>query len=227
MARKLQKGEDGPAALRFLTHLIGDLHQPVHLVGRGLGGNLVPVQWNGRRTNVHKVWDTWLVEQRMAEASPAPRLHDPAVESALQGRPYDAYIRWILTEGLGIGADPGAVPWWPTWLAWRECPDAPLSVAGVADPGGDVPLCPLAWATSVHGEACDYAFAAPVPPPTNSSLSWLWRAVTWQRGPELASSVYVQRVYDDRVVERALARAGVRLALVLNEALRRDAQLLT
>jgi hypothetical protein len=51
-------------ALRFIVHIVGDLHQPLH-VGRpgDRGGNDVKVKWFGRDTNLHAVWDTALVEE--------------------------------------------------------------------------------------------------------------------------------------------------------------------
>lgn len=50
-------------ALRFLVHLIGDLHQPLH-VGRGddKGGNDFQVEWMKKGSNLHRVWDSGLIE---------------------------------------------------------------------------------------------------------------------------------------------------------------------
>ena len=50
-------------ALRFLVHFIGDLHQPLH-VGREAdqGGNKIKVTWFDKETNLHSVWDTYLVD---------------------------------------------------------------------------------------------------------------------------------------------------------------------
>jgi hypothetical protein len=49
-------------ALKWLVHLIGDLHQPLH-VGRGCdrGGNSVEVLWFDKKSNLHKVWDSELI----------------------------------------------------------------------------------------------------------------------------------------------------------------------
>lgn len=46
------------AALRFLGHYIGDLHQPLH-VGNASdwGGNKIRVSWLGADSNLHAVWD--------------------------------------------------------------------------------------------------------------------------------------------------------------------------
>jgi hypothetical protein len=49
-------------ALKWLVHLIGDLHQPLH-VGRSCdrGGNSVEVLWFDKKSNLHKVWDSELI----------------------------------------------------------------------------------------------------------------------------------------------------------------------
>src|SRR5512132_306726 len=57
-------------ALRFVTHLIGDIHQPLHAsFAEDRGGNSVDVRFNGRKENLHSLWDTALVE--LEEGTPA------------------------------------------------------------------------------------------------------------------------------------------------------------
>jgi hypothetical protein len=55
---------DKQLALRFVIHLVGDLHQPLH-VGKCCdhGGNDVKVTWFGKPTNLHSVWDSQLVDE--------------------------------------------------------------------------------------------------------------------------------------------------------------------
>jgi nuclease S1 len=60
------RGAPEPArveALKWLAHLVGDVHQPLH-VGRGddRGGNDTVVLWFGEPTNLHSVWDAKLIE---------------------------------------------------------------------------------------------------------------------------------------------------------------------
>ena len=56
--------EDKQLALRFVVHIIGDLHQPLHAGRPGdRGGNDVKVTWFGRSTNLHAVWDSALVDE--------------------------------------------------------------------------------------------------------------------------------------------------------------------
>ena len=52
------------AALRFLGHYIGDVHQPMH-VGNSSdwGGNKIKVTWYGKDSNLHKVWDYEMLEK--------------------------------------------------------------------------------------------------------------------------------------------------------------------
>ncbi len=50
--------------LKMLVHLIGDLHQPLH-VGRteDKGGNSIQVQWFGKGSNLHRVWDENMIDK--------------------------------------------------------------------------------------------------------------------------------------------------------------------
>ena len=54
--------EDRMFYLKMLVHLIGDLHQPMH-VGRveDKGGNDIQVQWFGNGSNLHRVWDSNMI----------------------------------------------------------------------------------------------------------------------------------------------------------------------
>ena len=50
-------------SLKFLVHLIGDLHMPLH-VGNGLdhGGNNCRVTFHGKPTNLHALWDEQMID---------------------------------------------------------------------------------------------------------------------------------------------------------------------
>ncbi|KAI9218638.1 S1/P1 nuclease [Blastocladiella britannica] len=47
-------------ALAFLTHFIGDVHQPLHVSGYKRGGQQMPVEFRNKKSHVslHGVWDT-------------------------------------------------------------------------------------------------------------------------------------------------------------------------
>lgn len=55
---------DKQIALRFVVHLVGDLHQPLHSgTGTDRGGNDRRVTFFGRSTNLHSVWDSGLIDE--------------------------------------------------------------------------------------------------------------------------------------------------------------------
>ncbi len=133
---------DRQLALRFIIHIVGDLHMPLH-AGNGTdkGGNDVKVTFNREATNLHAVWDSGLIDQEQlsyselanwlnARITPADRAAwrtaDPLVwigESAeLRDRIYPA---------------PSAVPGEPIKLggdyvfAWTAARDLRLEQGGV------------------------------------------------------------------------------------------------
>lgn len=58
-----QTKEEQALSLKFLVHLMGDLHCPMHMGHKSdLGGNRWQVQYFGRGSNIHSVWDSGLVE---------------------------------------------------------------------------------------------------------------------------------------------------------------------
>lgn len=49
--------------IMILVHLIGDVHQPLHVgTGEDRGGNDVKVEWFWESSNLHRVWDSGLIE---------------------------------------------------------------------------------------------------------------------------------------------------------------------
>lgn len=90
-------------ALRFVAHLVGDIHQPLHAgFAEDRGGNSVDVRFNGRKENLHSLWDTALVELEQGTPSEiAARIQagvtSDDIQQGQQGTPAD----WAL-ESLAI-----------------------------------------------------------------------------------------------------------------------------
>jgi hypothetical protein len=57
--------EQRQLALRFVVHIAGDLHQPLH-AGNGTdrGGNDVKLTFFGEDSNLHRVWDSGLIDRQ-------------------------------------------------------------------------------------------------------------------------------------------------------------------
>lgn len=53
-------------SLKFLVHLVGDLHQPLH-VGNGedRGGNDLKVRFFYENSNLHRVWDSGMINHKL------------------------------------------------------------------------------------------------------------------------------------------------------------------
>jgi hypothetical protein len=55
-------------AVRLLFHFVGDIHQPFHVSYKeDLGGNKLTIQAFGRKSNMHKVWDSDLINRRLKD----------------------------------------------------------------------------------------------------------------------------------------------------------------
>ena len=51
-------------ALKYLVHLVGDLHQPLHVADNyDAGGNRVQVTFFGKISNLHNVWDSDMIDR--------------------------------------------------------------------------------------------------------------------------------------------------------------------
>ena len=49
--------------LKLLIHIVGDVHQPLHVSKSGdMGGNDIKVSWFGQPTNLHSVWDSKIID---------------------------------------------------------------------------------------------------------------------------------------------------------------------
>jgi hypothetical protein len=82
LKRKNLEEEKKKIYLRMLVHIIGDVHQPMH-VGRlsDLGGNRIRVHWFNELTNLHAVWDEKLIDyQQLSYTEYAKAINFTALE---------------------------------------------------------------------------------------------------------------------------------------------------
>jgi len=52
--------QDAP---KWVVHFVVDLHQPLHAIADDRGRNDVIVQFNGRQTNLHRLWDGDMIDR--------------------------------------------------------------------------------------------------------------------------------------------------------------------
>ena len=101
--------EEKAWALQYLVHLIGDLHQPLH-VGRreDRGGNDLVVDWFGETTNLHLVWDFFLIDRAGLEVDDLNAFlesQDPSVLARWRAQPVLAWLQESLEHRQAAYAD--------------------------------------------------------------------------------------------------------------------------
>lgn len=75
LADKKVPAREKVMALAFLTHFVGDLHQPMHAGDHAdLGGNKVAASYGiiAGRANLHSIWDGWLAERSISTPPAGP-----------------------------------------------------------------------------------------------------------------------------------------------------------
>lgn len=100
-------------ALKFVVHFIGDIHQPLHAGYReDRGGNAWHVQFGGRGSNLHRVWDSGLLAQRKLGPAAYARVLDLWGMRAARrsgGATGTAYAEWA-EESCRITTQAGFYP---------------------------------------------------------------------------------------------------------------------
>lgn len=60
---RLKNDKNDTIALRYLIHIVGDIHCPMHMGHpEDRGGNSIKIKWFGRQTNLHALWDDALID---------------------------------------------------------------------------------------------------------------------------------------------------------------------
>ncbi len=109
--------EQRAVALKWVVHLVGDLHQPLHTTERDQdrGGNETEVLYRHARSNLHRLWDTDLVvaasATRRGGVGLLDRLHASVtpgvVATMVTGTPLD----WLNeTHGVAVEVAYGRLP---------------------------------------------------------------------------------------------------------------------
>lgn len=82
-------------ALKWLVHLVGDIHQPLH-VGRSCdrGGNSVEISWFKNKSNLHKVWDSLFINHEELSFSEYAEQLDKIDDKAITRLETSTYLDW-------------------------------------------------------------------------------------------------------------------------------------
>jgi len=102
LADRKAPAEERAVALKMLVHLVGDLHQPLH-VGRGAdaGGNKIQVTFNGAPENLHWVWDALIIRDEGLSYTELAHLLDHATAQQIRAWQSGTYVDWGM-ENLAL-----------------------------------------------------------------------------------------------------------------------------
>jgi hypothetical protein len=83
-------------ALKFLVHLIGDLHQPMHVSNKDdNGGNNIKVTFDGNYYNLHGLWDSGLIDRQHLSYKQMADAYDNATPVEIKKWQSDDLMVWL------------------------------------------------------------------------------------------------------------------------------------
>lgn len=87
--------------LKMLVHLVGDIHQPLH-VGccDDQGGNKVKVKWFGRDTNLHSTWDSNMIDDTKLSYTELASYLDEPDQTTVAAWQKNSVLDWA-SESMG------------------------------------------------------------------------------------------------------------------------------
>jgi len=155
-------------ALKFLIHFIGDIHQPLHCgFTSDEGGNTFKGVFNGHKINLHQVWDSYIIYERLD--------NDFSGDAT-------AYLNYFISQIMG--------PWNSLANGWMTC-NSPTPMFD----------CSTEWGDESITAACQYSY---VEADGKTHI---------KTGFNLGQDYYLRNM---PIVEYQIAKAGLRLAQVLN-----------
>ena len=87
---------DEQYALKSLIHLVGDVHQPLH-VGNGTdrGANDVKVEFFYKKSNLHRVWDSGIIDKQQLSYTEYSDWIDVATKDEVDAWQQDTVLGWM------------------------------------------------------------------------------------------------------------------------------------
>jgi hypothetical protein len=82
--------------LKFIVHFVGDLHQPMHISrAEDKGGNTIQLNYEGKGTNLHSLWDTRLLEHQGLNYMQLTEKYDHIPDAKIKEWQNDPLMKWI------------------------------------------------------------------------------------------------------------------------------------
>jgi hypothetical protein len=96
--------EERSFALKMVIHLVGDLHQPMHVSrAEDQGGNKIKLKFNFKESNLHSIWDTGLIEYSGLTFMETATALDHVSDAKIKEWQADPLMKWLF-ESYQISA---------------------------------------------------------------------------------------------------------------------------
>lgn len=196
-------------ALKFVIHMVGDIHQPLHVSSGGNeGGNAIKIPFphfsklaannTGRDTNLHAVWDENILVNDIYETEDEPTTFKAGSRA-----------------GKGGGGGGKFVPDYHDWSVLASALEKRMDSTWAANK--------TAWQAVVTGSRDEATLRKGLTVVAQESAVFSCsHAYDYANGSAVQGGDVLDRAYFLRarpVVEEQLAKGGVRLAMILQEAL--------
>ena len=114
IVKELKEGnltaEQESTNLKFLVHLVGDIHQPLHVGnGKDRGGNDTKVEYFGSNTNIHGVWDSRMIDGKQYSYTELAKRVNHASKNQIKALQAASVRDWAI-ESMGYRAQVYALP---------------------------------------------------------------------------------------------------------------------
>jgi len=84
------------SALKYLIHLVGDAHQPMHISrAEDKGGNTIQVRFDNAGTNLHSLWDSKLIDYEGLSEEQISKQYDWANDAQIKKWQAASPIEWL------------------------------------------------------------------------------------------------------------------------------------
>lgn len=176
-------------ALAFLTHFVGDLHQPVHIGDKGdRGANDVRADYGdktGPRMNLHRIWDTEMAERALTEPPAVTARVSKAERAAYRGGTVEDWAResWVASKDTA-------------YANLRDYPDRCLLPAAPTPPATPVPDAPVQGVTPGATPISDAFAAAMAGPRARIDEAYIKAATPVVRARAVAAGVRLAGLLD-------------------------------
>lgn len=104
--------EEKAFALKMLIHFVGDLHMPLHAGNTAdKGGNSINVKWFGQNSNLHRVWDSDMIDDYQMSYSELSKNNVALSDDQIKEIEKGTLLDWVNeTRALALSVYEGVQP---------------------------------------------------------------------------------------------------------------------